>query len=258
MTAPLVSIITPTFNRPACLRTLSKLVLNQSVADFEWLVLDDSPQPSSFMQGLSDRRIGYEHIGERQTVGAKRNHLIQKSRADIIAQFDDDDFYGRDYLATMLSKMKESGADFVKLFGFFLYHTGHKLFGYWDLSAKLGPHWRWSPAPPVLVMLDEKNNEIFKDNHLGYGFSFVFRKKVWQQGNYPALDWNEDSAFARAASQQFRLAGFQDDSCICLHILHPKTTSHHQTNTSICYPQFLLPHFLLRRLFPDAEESISR
>jgi glycosyltransferase involved in cell wall biosynthesis len=65
MITPLVSIITPTFNRPKFLPILSKCVLNQSVSDFEWLVLDDSPNPSTFMQGLSDPRIIYEHANEK-------------------------------------------------------------------------------------------------------------------------------------------------------------------------------------------------
>ena len=207
MTAPLVSIITPTFSRPELLPILCKCVLDQSVSDFEWLVLDDSPAPSAFMRGLSDRRIIYEHINEKRTIGAKRNHLVQNSRAGVIAQFDDDDFYGQDYLSTMLSAMRERNADIVKLFGFFLYSTRYKTFGYWDLTTKFGPHWLWSPAPPALVMMDEQNNGIFKETHLGFGFSYVFKKTVWEHGKFPDTDFNEDAAFVAAALRHFKLVG---------------------------------------------------
>lgn len=32
----------------------------------------------------------------------------------------------------MVSSMTDLNADFVKLFGFFLYHQTHDVFGYWD------------------------------------------------------------------------------------------------------------------------------
>jgi glycosyltransferase involved in cell wall biosynthesis len=48
LSLPLVSVITPTYNRPHILPTIYKCVVGQDMADFEWLVLDDSPyHPSS-------------------------------------------------------------------------------------------------------------------------------------------------------------------------------------------------------------------
>jgi glycosyltransferase involved in cell wall biosynthesis len=147
VTAPLVSIITPTFNRLHYLPILTKLVLDQSISDFEWLILDDSPASSEFMLGVSDPRVIYEHATEKQSTGSKRNHLIRKARADIIALFDDDDFYGPNYLSNMMSEMRKNGADIVKFFGFFLYSKLYNALGYWDLTAKIGPHWVWSAQP---------------------------------------------------------------------------------------------------------------
>ena len=109
MAAPIVSIITPTFNRHHFLPHAAKFVLHQSISDLEWLVLDDSPTPSEFMQGLSDPRIIYEHTSKKLTTGGKRNHLIGKARGAIVAQFDDDDFYGPNYLAAMLSAIATTG-----------------------------------------------------------------------------------------------------------------------------------------------------
>jgi glycosyltransferase involved in cell wall biosynthesis len=249
MTVPLVSIITPTFNRSHLLPLLSTCVLNQNVSDFEWLVLDDSQLPSKYMQALSDPRIIYEHIDKRATIGAKRNRLIEKSRADVIAQFDDDDFYGQNYLSNMISAMNENAVDFVKLNGFFLWSKVYKSFGYWDLMTKVGPHWVWSAGPLDFMMLTEQNNQGLKDNHLGYGFSYVFKKKVWECNQFPEIKWNEDAPFVQKALERFKLMGLQDHTCMCIHVLH-------ESNTSRCFPQYVMPNFLVRILFPGAEKLV--
>jgi glycosyltransferase involved in cell wall biosynthesis len=248
--APLVSIITPTFERAQFLPFIAQGVLNQSFSDFEWLVLDDSARPSSFMQKLSDPRVIYEHIGQRTTIGKKRNRLVERARAKIIAQFDDDDFYARDYLAKMKAAMDDGDADIVKLFGFFLYSKLWKTFGYWDLTTKVGPHWVWSADPPNFVMLTPNNNIHFRESHLGFGFSYLFKKAVWEQGPFPDLNFNEDGTFVVDALKRFKLKGIQDDQCMSIHVLH-------QSNTSHCFPQFVLPGFLLSRLFPDAGGLLS-
>jgi glycosyltransferase involved in cell wall biosynthesis len=250
MAAPLISIITPTFERQQFLPFVAQCVLGQSFSDFEWLVLDDSAHPSSFMQKLADPRVIYEHTGQKTTIGQKRNRLVERAQGKIIAQFDDDDFYARDYLARMKAAMDESDADIVKLFGFFLYSKLWKTFGYWDLTTKVGPHWVWSADPPNFVMLTPSNNIHFKDSHLGFGFSFLFKKTVWEHGPFPDLNFNEDGAFVLNALKRFKLKGFQDDHCTSIHVLH-------QANTSHCFPQFVLPGFLMSRLFPDAGELLS-
>ena len=250
MVAPFVSIITPTFNRHHFLPFATKSVLHQSISDFEWLVLDDSPTPSEFMQGLSDPRIIYEHTGTRLTIGGKRNRLADKARGSIIAQLDDDDFYAPNYLASMLSAMDQNGSDIAKFFGFFLYNKLYKTFGFWDLNIKLGPHWLWSPAPPSMVMLTEQNNHSLRDNHLGYAFSYVFRRKVWEQVSFPDTSHNDDGIFMLNAVRRFKLSGLYDSNCTCLHVLHG-------SNFSQCFPQYLIPNFLLPSLFPQAEELLA-
>jgi hypothetical protein len=131
-----------------------------------------------------------------------------------------------------------------------LYHTLHKAFGFWDLNVKVGPHWIWSEASPGMMMLSDQNNQSFKDNHLGYGFSYVFKKKVWQKTPFPDMGWNSDTVFMLEASRRFRLQGIYDVRCDCLHVLHG-------TNISRCYPQYLIPNFLVSELFPKASELLA-
>src|ERR1700761_8529775 len=106
MSSSAVSIITPTFNRPTLLVAQTAIVRAQTVQDFEWLILDDSPEPCTHFAGISDSRIRYHHLaGAPMPVSAKRNWLCEHSTAPVIAQFDDDDYYAPGYLATMLARL---------------------------------------------------------------------------------------------------------------------------------------------------------
>ena len=215
------------------------------MADLEWLVFDDSPAPSAFMLSLSDPRVRYFHSTDRISVETKRNQLIEQARGEVIALFDDDDYYGAGYLSGMLSVMRSQRAVFVKLFGFFLYSGLHNLFAYWDLRTNDGPHYRVSNGPLSLTKLDQA---AFKNNHLGYGFSYVFKKYVWDAIKFPDQGYASDGLFAVAAANRFKLVGVDDIACECLHIIHG-------TNLSACFPQYLLPRFLLNGLFPKFNQQ---
>jgi glycosyltransferase involved in cell wall biosynthesis len=251
MNSPLVSIITPTFARPDYLPNLSRCVLAQDLRDFEWLILDDSNEPSAFLRQASDPRVVYIHDHSRRSVGAKRNMLIERARGQIIAHFDDDDYYASNYLSSMVRVLRERDVAMAKLFGFFLYSNLYKTFGYWDLTQRLGRHMIWSKNPMAMAMLTEANNAAWRDNHLGYGFSYVYKKEVCHSSRFPDANWNEDLEFIKQVLSGFAVAGVQDSRCTCLHVLH-------QANTSMSFPQYLMPPFLLDTLFPDAKDYVAR
>src|SRR6187551_4121235 len=143
---PAVSIITPTFNRHALLTAQHVNVLAQSEQNFEWLILDDGPEPASYFAQISDPRIRYHHLpGPKMLVSAKRNWLCERSSAPVIAQFDDDDYYAPNYLATMLARLSETGADITKLSAWFVYSAQLKRLGYWDTAHTLGLHFTFGP-----------------------------------------------------------------------------------------------------------------
>jgi glycosyltransferase involved in cell wall biosynthesis len=236
---PQVSIITPTHNRTQFLPAIWKCVREQSVHDFEWLVLDSSRHAAPIFESISDARVKYLHNPNRMTIGAMRNALCEAATGDIIALFDDDDFYAPHYIASMLSLMDREDADFVKLLGFYVYHRQHGVFGYWDLEKNLDIHYRFGPDGVIAGHFIPADG----NGRLGFGFSFLFRRRVWEASHFLDQDWNEDGLFAEAAVRQFKFAGTQDIDCSCLHIVHT-------CSTSISYPQYLLPSALLARLFP--------
>ncbi len=240
---PLVSIITPTYGRESLLPLIYSCIQSQEWPSIQWLVDDDSPAPSPFMTALSDPRVQYHHDPVRRSVGVKRNVLVARARGEIIAHFDDDDYYAPDYLSQMLSVMSAHQADFVKLSGFFLYSGLYDQFAYWDLMVKTGLHFIWSGQPVDTVLLTEQNNQNFADNHLGYGFSYLYKKRVWDQVKFPDVTWNEDGPFITAATRSGKVVCLSDTTGLSLHILH-------RGNSSKSFPQFLMPQFMIQTVFP--------
>jgi hypothetical protein len=54
--APLITIITPTYDREELLTYAYRSFTSQSIGNLEWIVLDDSEKPSIFMTTLDDPR----------------------------------------------------------------------------------------------------------------------------------------------------------------------------------------------------------
>jgi glycosyltransferase involved in cell wall biosynthesis len=241
---PAVSIITPTFNRQALLAAQHANVLAQSEQNFEWLVLDDGPAPASHFAQISDPRIRYHHLpGPRMLVSAKRNWLCERAAAPVIAQFDDDDFYAPNYLAVMLARLAASGADITNLSDWFVYSAHLKLLGYWDTANTLGLHFTFGPEPVLNAFFNQTPPDNMKNNYAGYGFSYVFKKSMWEKAPFPHVEYASDYGFVAAAlAKGCRLDHFADTEGLCLHILR-------RDNMSKSFPQHLLPDFMLEKLF---------
>ena len=242
---PLVSIVTPTYLREAFHERILRCVRRQTYPSIEWLVLDDSPEPSAVLGRLDDPAIRYEHVTGRLSVGEKRNRLIERARGELIMHFDDDDFYAPGYVEFMAGEFAAKGADLLNLRGWFIHDARHRFFGYWNLEIKEGLHFVCNDQGVSPIILSSANNAPLADNHLGYAAGWAYRKAVWQAAPFSDRNWNEDGSFALKAQEKFRLAGTHDTQGICLHLRHPHNV------TEQCFAQYQFPEFLLPRLFPD-------
>ena len=241
---PAVSIITPTFNRHDLLKAQHVHVRAQSEQNFEWLILDDGPAPSAYFAQVADPRIRYHHLpGPKMKVSAKRNWLCERASAPVIAQFDDDDYYAPNYLAVMMKRLKESGADITKLSAWFVYSAQLKRLGYWDTANTLGLHFTFGPEPVLNAFFNQTPPDTMKNNYAGYGFSYVFKKTMWEKAPFPHVEYASDYGFvATALAKGCKLDHFADTEGLCLHILR-------RDNMSKSFPQYLLPDFMLEKLF---------
>jgi glycosyltransferase involved in cell wall biosynthesis len=241
--SPLVSVITPTYNREDRLPNLYKAFCSQTYENKELLVLDDSPQASEFFTQLKDPRVTYWHIPHRATIGGKRNQLIEKAKGEIIAQFDDDDYYAPNYLATMTEKMGD--ADLIKLSTWLIWRENDQSLWEWDTGTVSPIQFQVAGNTKQIVKIDPKELQLDTQNNIeanlwGYGFSYVFRKSLWQAAPFDDMNFGEDIYFIRKAQNAGKkLVYIPDANHMVLHTLHKQSTSrvfpqvHHDTALAI-------------------------
>jgi len=198
-----VSIIVPTYGRQDRHEALYRGFQHQDHPDRDMWILDDSPEPSPFFCSLrgSDERLHYIHQAERQTIGHKRNQLIDMARGDVVAHFDDDDVYNPQYLSSMIDRLVQLNADFVKL-------------GCWNERREWdGRRWTY----------DARNA---KPNLWGWGFSYVYRRWVCGHVSFPHTNTGEDYSFVNGLWRAgLRTELVHDGAHWVEHVLHGTNTS---------------------------------
>ena len=95
---PLVSIVTPTYNRRRFIPSLIRMVQQQTYPKdrIEWIVYDDGQEPVGDLLEAERHNLPTLHYifsEEKMTLGEKRNRLNEEAKGSIIVAMDDDDFY---------------------------------------------------------------------------------------------------------------------------------------------------------------------
>lgn len=115
--APLVSILTPTYERHAFLPYLARMIARQTcdLSRVEWVVVDDSASTQQhvfakwggkLLQRLM--RVHYVHLPHKVPIGCKRNLTTTLARGDYMMHMDDDDYYAPNYVDTVLQMFADA------------------------------------------------------------------------------------------------------------------------------------------------------
>ncbi len=92
---PKVSVLTPIYNtKPQYLRECIDSILGQTFSDFEFIILNDSPDNTEIekiVKSYKDKRIKYHKNSQNIGITASRNKLIDLARGQYLAVFDHDD-----------------------------------------------------------------------------------------------------------------------------------------------------------------------
>jgi glycosyltransferase involved in cell wall biosynthesis len=98
-----ISIVMPLYNKETDVRRAVESVLNQSVSNFELIVVNDgsTDRGPDVVRSISDARIRV-FDQENAGVSAARNRGINESKSDLIAFLDADDEWNPEFLETIL------------------------------------------------------------------------------------------------------------------------------------------------------------
>ncbi len=174
---PLVTAIMPTRDRPEFALQAVRYFCDQDYPNKELLVLEDGT-PSLAGRLPDDPRIRYVATGATlRSIGAMRNEACQLARGEIVAHWDDDDWYGPERLTRQVAAIRAGRADMTALRDSLML----------DLTT-----WRFWRCEPDL------HRHLFRrDVH---GGTLVYRRRVWErQARFPDSSLAEDAAFLEQA-----------------------------------------------------------
>ena len=172
----------PTYNRRAFARHALQYFINQDYPNRELIIVDDGNDPiGDLAEGLPGVR--YFRLPARKSIGAKRNLACQQAQGEIIAHWDDDDWYSSDRLRYQVMPILAGNADLTGLENAFV------------LQLPSAEFWTTNP---------QLHKQLFVGNV--HGGTIVYRKELLQGIRFPEVNLAEDAWFLRyAASRGKRL-----------------------------------------------------
>lgn len=199
--APLISCIMPTYNRRAFIALALQCFRAQIWPKKELIVIDDGTDP---VGDLLDGHPGvrYASVPCRMTLGAKRNLACELARGELIAHWDDDDWYSPRRLVEQMAPILAQHCDVTGLV------TTHVLempsARFWTLSGNL--HQRMFMGDIV-------------------GGTLLFPKSLLQQGfRYPEMNLAEDAALIRQFTQRHKRVQRVADPGLFIYVRHGRNT----------------------------------
>lgn len=114
---PLVSVIIPTYNRPAYLKEALKSAVGQTYQNIEILVSDNcSPEnPQAIVESFQDSRIKFWRNETNIGMFANSINTFKKAQGKYVACLNDDDMWKEDFLTTLVPPL-EANPDLVLSF----------------------------------------------------------------------------------------------------------------------------------------------
>ena len=134
---PLVSALTPTYNRREFFPRAVRCFLAQDYPNLEWIILDDGTDPIGNLLP-EDPRIKYFQESPKKNHGEKMNRCMTLSQGEFGIVFDDDDWYPADRISRQIQPMIDNPA---------LLLTGTSSLYYYEEST--GRAWCYTTPPQI-------------------------------------------------------------------------------------------------------------
>lgn len=166
--APLVSCIMPTANRRAYIPSAIQLFFEQGYPNKELIIVDDGEEKIGDLVP-EDPDVLYIPVDKRSPIGTKRNIACEYAGGQLIAHWDDDDWYAPWRLAYQVEHLLRTGANVCGLAYayFFDPHAQHA--------------WQYSVPNPDIPWV--------------YGATLCYTRAFWQAQPFAPLQTGEDTQF---------------------------------------------------------------
>lgn len=206
-TQPLVSCIMPTYNRRQFVPHAIHYFLRQDYANKELIIIDDG---TDVIRDLvpRDERIRYFRLKEKVTLGAKLNLACERAQGEIIAHWDDDDWYAARRLAYQVETLMREGTDIC----------GINNLLYFDL--------RTNRAHRYIYPVDQRTWLS--------GSSLCYKKNLWTDNRFADIDVGMDGLFVWAVPPH-RITVLQD-STFSVFMMHAHNVSPKMTDGAWWHP----------------------
>jgi glycosyltransferase involved in cell wall biosynthesis len=192
---PLITCIMPTRDRAAFAAQAIRYFQRQDYPNRELIVVDDGAER---LPTIGDDRIRYLRPSRRLSIGAKRNLACRAARGELIAQWDDDDWYGPGRLSTQAAPLLRGRADLSALPARIFFDLDR-----WEF-------WTCTAAFHRLIFV-----------HDVQGGTLMFRRSVWRrQALYPDTSLAEDADLLRGAMRGGARLARIDDHGLYIYVRH--------------------------------------
>jgi glycosyltransferase involved in cell wall biosynthesis len=192
---PLVSCLMPTFNRGLFVPQALRCFLAQDYPHKELIVIDDGEDRVG-QEVSADGSIHYVSLDRRLSLGEKRNLAAALSNGEILAHWDDDDWYGPQYLTRVVDRLCQAGRE--SLTGLSRYLVYLLSTASLKICASKGPA----------------------------GATFCYWKPIWQRHPYRDTHRAEDFFFLEDARPHVRCLQEPELFAIVRHRDHTWTSEH--------------------------------
>lgn len=194
---PLVSCVMPTYDRRHFIPLALANFARQDYPHKELIVVDDGPDAvGDLVEGMEGVR--YVRVQGRTSIGGKRNLALREARGEVIAHWDDDDWYAPDRLRYQVAPLLSREADLTGLVNSFV------------LELPGGKFW---------TVLPHLHRKMFVGDV--HGGTLVYRRSILKLGiRYPETNLAEDAALIRQAQRRGRRLMRLDNRGVFVYVRH--------------------------------------
>ena len=191
----------PTYNRRQFLPHAIRYFLRQEYPQKELIIVDDGTDSVADLIP-DDPSIRYYRLNQKITLGAKLNMACQYAHGDIIANWDDDDWYAPRRLSYQVSALENQR----------IYICGINKLLYYDFRQQQAFQYVYPPDQRTWLL----------------GSSLCYKKEFWSQNPFAEINIGMDGLFVWRTTSDH--VGVLPDSTFSVHMIHHENVSPKQTN----------------------------